>query len=540
MKLLKRAIVFAHRYLGIVLSLLVIMWFATGITMMYAGGMPRLSEQLRLERLADIDLTRVRLTPAGAAERLAVDVRRAQLVSLLDRPVYRVDGATVYADTGDVLEGVGAREARAIAARFVRVPENQVEHVRTLDDIDQWTLQQHRALPLHKFRVRDDAGTELYVSEATGEVTMLTTRRNRALAWISTIPHWFYFTAMRDNQPLWLGFVVWTSAAACVLALLGLVLSVTQLRKTRPFTLRKAIPYSGPMRWHYVSGAVFGVFTLTWAFSGLVSMEPWAWTEAEGQAVDVRRDVFTGGSPDLSKFPAIEATAWQRLLGGRGIKEIDFARLQDEHYFVVRQAPDGAADSAEAEPRERLHAPYDITGRVEPYRLLVHAETLQVRAEPFSAESLVTRLRAAAPGAPIVTSELLTDYDSYYYSRSGQSPLPVLRVKFGDPADTWVYVDPGLGEVVAAIPYWSRVERWAYNGLHSMDFAFWYKQPLWDVTMLTLLLGGLTSSCLGLVMGIRRMRRAGARAVASWGDITVPSRPQPAGSAPALEPSAKR
>jgi hypothetical protein len=521
MRLLKRSIVLAHRYLGIVLSLLVIMWFATGITMMYAGGMPRLSEQLRLERLADLDLARVRLTPAQAAEQLGVDVRRAQLVSLRDRPVYRMDGATVYADTGEVLEAVDAREARAIAARFMRVPENQVEHVRTSDEIDQWTLQQHRSLPLHKFRVHDEAGTELYVSEPTGEITMVTTQRNRALAWVSTIPHWFYFTAMRDNQPLWLGFVVWTSAAACVLALLGLILSVTQLRKTRPFTLTKAIPYSGPMRWHYVTGAVFGLFTLTWAFSGLVSMEPWAWTEAPG--VEVQRQVFTGGAPDLSKFPAVDPSGWQRLLGGRAIKEIDLARLQDEHYFVVRQAPDAAG--AAVDPRERLHAPYDITGRVEPYRVLVHAATLQVRSEPFSQDSLVTRLQAAAPGAPIVTSELLTDYDSYYYSRSGQSPLPVLRVKFGDPADTWVYVDPAMGQVVAEIPYWSRVERWAYNGLHSMDFAFWYKQPLWDVTMLALLFGGLTSSCLGLVMGIRRMRRAGARVARSLGDVSTPATP---------------
>jgi hypothetical protein len=160
---------------------------------------------------------------------------------------------------------------------------------------------------------------------------------------------------------------------------------------------------------------------------------------------------------------------------------------------------------------------------------------LAVKSEPFSNDSLVARLTAAVPDAPVLASELLTDYDSYYYSRSGQSPLPVLRVKFGDPADTWVYVDPEMSQVLAQIPYWSRVERWAYNGLHSMDFAFWYKQPLWDVTMLTLLAGGLTSSCLGLFMGIRRMRRAGARAVRSLADAPVTSQPQSALSATSLE-----
>jgi len=44
------------------LSLLVIMWFATGITMMYWGGMPRVTPELRLERMQPVDFSRVRLT----------------------------------------------------------------------------------------------------------------------------------------------------------------------------------------------------------------------------------------------------------------------------------------------------------------------------------------------------------------------------------------------------------------------------------------------------------------------------------------------
>ena len=543
MRLLNRLIVVSHRYLGIVISLLVIMWFVSGIFMMYAGGMPRVSAQLRQERLADLDLSRVRLTPADAVARVATEGgpgrSRVQLVSLTDRPVYRIGGATVFADSGDVLDDVSERQAQTIVAKFLRVPESQVHHVRTLNEIDQWTLQQGRLLPLYKFAVDDDAGTEAYVQASTGEIAMLTTRKARGLAWVSTIPHWFYFTALRDNQPLWLGFVVWTSAAACVLALLGVILSITQLRKVRPFSLPKAIPYSGPMRWHYITGAVFGVFTLTWAFSGLVSMEPWAWTNAESNGIQVRRDTFTGGSPDLAQFAAMDAATWQRLLGGRGIKEVEFARIQDEHYYVVRQTPQSAPGQKITDPRERLHAPYDIIGRAEPDRVLVNAATLAVKSEPFSNDSLVARLETAVPDAPIVASELLTDYDSYYYSRSRTTPLPVLRVKFGDPAETWVYVDPEMSQVLAQIPYWSRVERWAYNGLHSMDFAFWYKQPLWDVTMLTLLAGGLASSCLGLVMGVRRMRRAGARVVRSLADAPVASHPQSALSATNLKPSSR-
>jgi len=486
MKSLRRFLILTHRYLGLALGLLVAMWFASGIVMMYAGSMPGLTPQLRLERLPNLDLTRVRLTPMDAAS-LAGDGAgpggppgRVQLLTVLDRPAYRVDRTTVFADTGEMLEPVGPALAQTIASRFMGVPEERIHFVRTLTGVDQWTLGQ-RPMPLHKFRVDDDRGTELYVQPSTAEVSTVTTRRERAVAWIGAIPHWLYFAALRQDQSLWYQTVVWTSSAACVLAVLGLMLGVTQFRKTRPFQLSRAIPYVGWMRWHYITGVLFGLFTLTWAFSGLLSMEPFAWTNATGLEVD--RDVFTGGPPDLPAFTTLDAATWDRVLSGRAIKEIEFSRIQDEHYYVVRRA--GEQD-----------------------RVLVDAKTLEIRREPFSERSLIDRLRTALPDVPILDSELLTEYDSYYYSRGQQTPLPVLRVKFGDPAETWVYIDPRMSQITAEIHRLNRVERWLYNGFHSLDFSFWYdKRPLWDIGMIALLLGGLISSALGLFMGVKRLIR---------------------------------
>ena len=85
----------------------------------------------------------------------------------------------------------------------------------------------------------------------------------------------------------------------------------------------------------------------------------------------------------------------------------------------------------------------------------------------------------------------------------------MLRVKFGDPAQTWFYIDPEMSRVVATVHRLSRVERWLYSGLHDLDFAFWYdRRPLWDIGVITLLLGGLASSGIGLFLGIKRMWRA--------------------------------
>ena len=508
MQTFRRILVFTHRYLGIPLSLVFIVWFVTGIAMIYVGGMPTLSAQSRLERLPALDVAAIRFTPSEAAERAASGFGRVALTTVLDRPAYRFasayGAATVFADTGEPFDEIDVETARTVAARFVGAADKAVELVRTVERPDQWTLQAGRDLPLYKFAVADGAGTEVYVSPHMGEVRLVTTTKARTLAWIATIPHWFYITPLRANQPLWYWTVVVTSALGCVLALLGLLLGVTQFHRSKPFRWSTCVRYQGWMRWHYICGAFFGVFALTWVFSGLLSMEPFDWTN-DADSLDIRGDALTGGPVELEQFAAFDAKAWQGLLGGRTLKEIELRRIVDAPYYLARYT----AATVEPDPRrERLHQPYSITGTAEPQHMLVDARTLTERTEPFATETLLARLRAAASGANIVAQELLTDYDAYYYSRNRQAALPVLRVKFDDPHDTWVYVDPALGQIVSSIHRLQRLERWLYNGLHSLDFGFWYdRRPLWDIGMILLSIGALATSAIGFWLGLKRLRR---------------------------------
>ncbi len=451
----RRTLILSHRYLGIAISLMLVVWFASGIVMMYAGGMPRLDPQLRLERLPALDFSQVKLTPSEAAQRLGLgNAAVPTLLMVQERPAHRFPGprvATIFADDGSQPERLQPAAAAEVARRFAQVSIDAVHFEHQVDEVDQWTLGARRDLPLYRFRIDDGRGTQLYVSPRSAEVVQATTTRTRTHAWIGTIPHWIYFSALRTNQPLWYRVVVWLSALACVLAVLGLVLAFTQFRKSRPFRLASSIPYRGGVRWHYISGALFGVFAFTWAFSGLVSMEPWEWTNASGLEID--RTALTGGRVDLASYPSLDGPALTALVAPRVIKEIGFQRIQ-----------------------------------------------------------------AAVPDRRIVERTMLEDYDSYYYSRSGQTVLPVLRIKFDDPMRTWIYIDPRTSSIVAEVHKYSRVERWLYNGLHSLDFAFWYsRRPLWDIGMIVLLLGGLTSSSLGLYLGMRRLVR-GVR----------PPEPQPA------------
>ena len=185
---MRKWLILTHRYLGIALSVIFVSWFASGIAMLYGRGMPRLTPDLRLERIAPIDTLAVRLSASEALERAELDgTDKVTLLTLMGRPAYRFgtadESTTVFADNGELLLDIDAAHAQTVAASFVRLPENRLHHVGRLTEPDQWSLTLRQG-PMHKFTVDDEAGTQVYVSERNAEVTVLTTRGSRALAWV--------------------------------------------------------------------------------------------------------------------------------------------------------------------------------------------------------------------------------------------------------------------------------------------------------------------------------------------------------------------
>jgi hypothetical protein len=465
----RKWLILTHRYLGIPLSFLFFMWFASGIAMIFARGMPSLTPDLRMQRLATLDLPAVKVRPPEALEKaqLGQPPRSAVLLMVMGRPAYRFSSGgdvTLFADNGEVLENVDASQARKIAAEFMGISGERLRYAGEVTEPDQWTLEDRGALPMHKIVVDDDQRTHLYISEQTGEVEILTTRGTRLLAWFAAIPHWMYFRSLRSNGPVWRQVVLWTSGIGAVLACLGLVLAFTQYRT----------PYAGLMRWHYLSGVAFGLFSLTWVFSGLLSMEPFFWASGGGTGNRIPQ-ALRGGALQLNEF--------EKLPPARpGLKELELLRIQGEPYYVER--------SDASDP------------------ILISARSFEVRAEPFPMESLLARVRQGNPDVRVADSSLLSSYDSYYHATERKPPLPVLRVKFADADATWFYIDPRMGRVVGRFTRRERLQRWIYHGFHSLDFNFWsYQGWAWTAAMVGLNLGGVMLSAIGVIIGLRRMGR---------------------------------
>ncbi len=506
--MLKRLNYLTHRWIGIALGILVFVWFASGIVMMYYPY-PELTESQQLALLGAyeppddlIGFTRAvaahdrwvqERSGAGPDGASAASVTTARLQLWDGHLVYRLftdtprrprDVGVVDAHTGAVLTPV-APETAARVARAVVGPLAPLEHVELLPRSDHYFMgsEQRWAFPVYRVRFGDDASTAVYVSRNSGAVPAVVTRLTRVTTWLGTVPHWLYFMWLYYDYPAawtWVNLVL--PGVALGLALTGIILGVYQLFPRRWRGEWRVSGYHGMSLWHHVAGVVFGVLVLTWALSGLLEI-PGVYNDPRaGQAARAR-----GGALHWTTIRVPERAAWARLRQfARGPvvpKAIDLAQVAGRPGYAFLLV-DGRAywvDAASGVPRGDL-TPEDVT---------------QLAGQVLG------------PAAPVSRVERVNEYDTYYYARHGREKhLPAWRVSFDDPQRSVLYLDTVSGTPIGFVDAATRSWRWWRDALHDLDLpALNNHRPWWDLVVLPLMIGGTISAITGVWLLVRRLRR---------------------------------
>lgn len=122
----------------------------------------------------------------------------------------------------------------------------------------------------------------------------------------------------------------------------------------------------------------------------------------------------------------------------------------------------------------------------------------------------LARAVAALEQAVAHRVERLHAYDDYCDSVHGDPgirPLPVLRATLGN--GVWHYLDPASGRPLLRVSRANRLQRWLYNGLHSLDFPPLLSRPRLREALIVAFCGaGLALSVTGVWLGLRRVRRS--------------------------------
>ena len=530
---IKRWILLGHRWLGIGMCLLFFLWFLSGMVMMYVGH-PKLTWQERLEPLSPLEASQPLLSPADAFRQagihgtvtdlrlanaragqpvyiaqvrpdskpapdaprpephlVALDARTGALLPPTD-PATALASAQAYLEQGEPSHPSSssappASSPRQPSATAQGAPGKPLYQGITAEDAHTHSKAMDLHRPLHKVLLPDADQTLLYISGTTGEVVRDAPRLERGFNYLGAWLHWLYL--FRDTAIDWTELIIWLSVIGIVSVISGFLSGIIRWRFSRPYRSGSRSPFApGALRWHHILGLIFALTTFTWIFSGLMSMNPWDIFEADDSIIDARRI----SSPDIQPSHAtatpqallasattpVRELQWHTLLGKTRVKAIR-----------THEVPPGSADQPVL-LSARTGKPYNL----EPERLRSALFTLQ-------------------PGYP-PRIDILRQDDFYYYSRAEHTmgggrkphPLPIWRVRYDDPNQTWLHIDPTTGQVLNEMDSYQRAERWLFALLHSWDWLpLLRNRPLWDIVMLVLAAGGLALSATGIWIAGHRL-----------------------------------
>ena len=468
----------AHRWLGIASCLLCVMWFLSGLVMMYVP-FPTYSEADRLSTAAPLDAAQIKISPREALANAQFPAPpNAFVLEMWGRePTYRLLGAgravAISARDGQRIESVPVEIAkqRLMEAGFTARLIAETER-------DQWTAtSSHNPFrPFYVFALDDDARTELYVSARTGEVVQRTTGHQRFWNYLGAIPHWIYLTSIRSDAGVWRKVILWTSGTVVLLALSGTALGIYRTAARWGIGRRGLSPFKGWLRWHHLAGLVGGLPLITWIVTGWLSVNPFG--------------LFASMPPLFQNIPnyygseripfEISAPVVGDIATTTNARQLSFSWLDGKPLLVANNG----AKKVTVDGRNGAIAP-------------LTDEMLSEAAQHLLPDNRIARLQR------------LTVADNYWYSHRFPRPLPVMRMDFDDDIGSWIYVDLYSGRILSILNNEQRSYRWIFNLFHSLDAPFLLRnRPLWDVIMILLLLAGLAASCTGTVVAWRALKRA--------------------------------
>jgi len=471
-----------HRWTGVTLGLLMLLWCLSGVVMIW-NPYPSIT-------LGDRDYRTEGLAPVVAPDAIALpaipdsaEVSTARIEMLSGRAVMALAWSEgeeskrgLYdLTTATPIETISEADALGIARTYIERHKLKSEpaYIQAIER-DEFMVAGYfnSRRPFHQIALHDPEDTILYISSKTGEVSQRTTGSQRVWTWLGAIPHWLFFTELRRNTPVWTQVIIWTSLAGCFLTITGLFAGIRQLRR-RKSTGKPASPYRGAKFWHHMTGLVFGILVLTFSFSGFTSMQPWGWLEGDKSSGEVA-EAYSGPPLTWANVkPALEAQATALRTVSRERSLVSLIGLEGRPWFIWQSA-DGS--------RRRL----DALGQPAPF--------------DDAARQRATNVLAG----PAARFDTMTAPDEYYYPGASSSDLPAARI-IGN-KDTRFYLDPDTGAIRFIADDGAKGFRVLHMALHTFDFV---GSPIREILLVLAMLGVTAVCAFGVWLGARKLARGG-------------------------------
>lgn len=477
--MIKKFIIKIHQILGSLLSLVFLVWFMSGIVMIFAG-FPHVSKEKLFEKQAFLSVKdSIKDFPS---ERFA-SAKNIEIKKIGDTAFYLFEDAD---KNSIVLNAINLKIKLGFSQDEIDLLVSDIygKHkflAEIINDYDQWIPWKHfnKYFPIKKYSLEDDANTVVYASLKTGDIVQETTRKSRWLARVGAIPHWFYFKFLRLNVKAWVSTVIWISGLGSIMCFLGIFLGFYRLRRRR-HDAKRGVLFSSPYKkrwykWHHIIGFFFGITCFTFVFSGMMSLTDLPkWLVKTDNKRSFRNewnsDALNASDYKLPVSKFIDSV-------GVSIKKIRFEHVYDQAAFFVYS--------------DNYKKP-----------LVYDASSFKVNRLSFNTEKIYLQVDYLF-NSSVISKVVLNKTDNYYGRKEG-AIFPVIKVIFDDYDKTWMYINPKTYKAVYTFNRTKRIRRYLYNGLHSLDFKCLAKHDtLRRFLLIILCLGGLILSYSGFVLSKR-------------------------------------
>ena len=458
-----------------------LMWFVTGLVLVYFP-FPNVSDSQKYEKmdalpasLPDLEQILARLPETDRT------VKKIQVRSFQDQTLFTIktkDSLYTYcADISQDIKPLTKQTFEKIAKKWVNAP---VAKIDTIHKRDQWIMYTRylREMPIYKYYFDDKEKHQLYISSKTGEVQQFSDKKERFWAWMGAIPHKFYFTSLRVNQDAWLISLKTGGVIALIAAITGMYIGLFIFYRSRKLKLGVS-PYKKHWyKWHHITGLVFGVFLITWAFSGAMALQRIPqWVLKTDGDYSVPSSKFRGKQLPIESYQL----DYRMLIAKHpDLKSIEWGHFQDIPVYNI------------------------VTGNQE---MTIDASSSEVK-ELFLPEVEIDKAIRQIHGKDAVfTTSLINEYEEYYLSRKRTYPLPAYKVLVDNADKSRYYIDPKTGD----FRYLNRsrlAKKWIFSGLHYLNIKWLVERPfLWTISIWVLCLGGAYVSLSGVYLSVKYLKR---------------------------------
>ena len=460
-----------HSIIGSILSIMFVIWFFSGIVLIFQG-FPHASKKERFLNLSQFNKENIQNIKSPSTQFKGTTT----LELYLGKAIYRVKNGRKTEKIYDAyslksINSFSKAQAKKLVLSFTKDPikDISIEH-----DLNQWIPWSYyeALLPFYKFSIDDSKHTEIFISKKTGSIIQTTTRKKRLLSYIGAIPHWIYFVQLRRYRDAWGWVVIVLASFGLILSISGIIVGIYR-KKEKGITPYKKFWF----KWHHWFGFFFGIFVFTFILSGLFSM-----FSIPNWMVGVNKHKITSINWDQkSKIDTSNNVSpieiWNALENKEGVRKIEWHTVFDNpSYFIYYN---------------NYQAPV-VYKKIN--------DTI-IKTNNFTLNDIKQRANKLYPKLT-ATISVQNEYDNYY---SGSSmyywPKPAYKIEFNDEKHTWLYINPATGTLLKKYTKNSRLGRWIYSGLHTLNFQYLKEHNTLRIVILIILcLLGLVISISGLVL----------------------------------------